>query len=398
MGHRLKSCVGATAAFAVAFTAFGAPAWAAPEPQVRNRPPLDAQRGQAAAPTAAATGTERTRDGAPEVADTAALDEDVEVAPFDKARSREYFAVAPKALSKKTIAEVADLDGVKSVEVVDAARVNVDGESTAVLGVDPSEFRNYAPKPSAESDEIWQGIAEGRVALSDDAGKQRGLDVGSEVDIAGAKGEVTREVWTHATSGVAGIDAIVSRATAEELGFPEGNGLIISAPEADLWELKDDLEKTLGEDASLQLLAENPEPRPSDAAGRAVGGSTIERVISDAESMVGVPYVWGGESLAEGGFDCSGLLQWAFARNGVAIPRVTHDQWYAGERLEYKDAQRGDLIFWRNDPTAPDYISHVAIYLGDGKMLEAPRTGLNVRVTDVRMKNMAGVVRVHVQD
>ncbi|WP_193373683.1 C40 family peptidase [Nocardiopsis gilva] len=398
MGHRLRSCVGTTAAFAVAFTAFGAPAWAAPEPHVRNRPPIDAQKGAAAGPTTAASGTERAQDGAPEVADTATLDDDVEVAPFDKARSREYFAVSPKALSEKTVAKVAELDGVESVEVVDAARVNIDDESTAVLGVDPSEFRNYAPRPSAESDEIWQGIAEGRVALSDDAGKQRGLDVGSEVDIAGAKGEVTREVWTHATSGVAGIDAIISRATAEELGFPQGNGLIISAPDADLWDLKDDLEKTLGEDASLQLLAENPDPRPSDAAGRPVGGSTMERVIGDAESMVGVPYVWGGESLAEGGFDCSGLLQWAFARNGVAIPRVTHDQWYAGQHLEYKDAQRGDLIFWRNDPTAPDYISHVAIYLGDGKMLEAPRTGLNVRVTDVRTKNMAGVVRVHVQD
>ena len=79
----------------------------------------------------------------------------------------------------------------------------------------------------------------------------------------------------------------------------------------------------------------------------------------------------------------------------MTIPRVTHDQWNAGTRVDYEDIQRGDLIFWRSDPTAPDYISHVAIYLGDGQMLEAPRTGLNVRITSVRMDNFAGVVRVH---
>nr|WP_221308362.1 C40 family peptidase [Nocardiopsis mwathae] len=389
----MRSCVGTTAAFAVAFTAFGAPAWAAPEPHVDERPPLGAQG--TAVPGG---GAERSAHPTPPVADAAGLDGDVEVAPFDEARPRTYFAVSPTALPEKTVAKVAELDGVDSVEVVDAARVNIDGESTSVLGVDPSEFRNYAPEPSAEADEIWQGVAEGRIALSDDAGKQRKLDVGSEVDIAGAKGEVTREVWTHATSGVAGIDAIVSRETAAGLGFPEGNALVVSAPDADLWELKDDLEEVLGEDASLQLLAEDPQPRPADSAGRPVGASTMEKIIADAESMVGVPYVWGGDSLADGGFDCSGLLQWAFARNGVSIPRVTHDQWYAGQHVAFEDMERGDLIFWRNDPTAPDYISHVAIYLGEGKMLEAPRTGLNVRVTDVRTKNLAGVVRVSVED
>lgn len=391
MRDRLRSCAGTTVAFAVAFTALGAPAWAEPEPNVADRPPVGAPR-SGPAPAPEPSGGQAS----PPVADPAALQDGTKVAPLGEPRSREYFAVLPEPLSDKAVRRVRDLEGVEAVEVVDAARVKVEGEETSVLGVDPGGFRNFAPRPSAESDEIWQGIAEGRIALSDDAGKQRGLDVGSEVDIAGADGDRAAEVWTHATSGVAGIDALVSRDLASELGFPEGNGLIVSAPDADLWKLKDRLEEALGEDASLQLLAEDPEPRPTGARGEAVPEDTMERVIANAESMVGVPYVWGGESLQEGGFDCSGLLQWAFAEEGIAIPRVTHDQWYAGEHVAWEDARRGDLIFWRTDPTAPDYISHVAIYLGDGKMLEAPRTGLDVRVTDVRMPKMAGVVRVQV--
>nr|WP_255430055.1 C40 family peptidase [Streptomonospora sp. PA3] len=321
--------------------------------------------------------------------------DDVEVADFAKARSREYFAVLPRSIPQRSIERVAGLKGVDSVEVVDAARMNVDGESTAVLGVDPSSFRNYAPEPSAESDDIWRGIAEGRVALSDEAGKQRGLDVGSRVDLAGAEGKVTREVWTHATSGVAGIDALISRNLAERLGFPRGNALIVSAPEADLWRLQEDLKTALGDEASLQLLAEDPRPRPAGAPGEALDRATLEAAIEAAKTRIGVPYVWGGESMSEGGYDCSGLVQWAFKQAGVSVPRVTHNQWFAGEQLDFADARRGDLIFWRNDPTAPDYISHVAIYLGDGRMLESPRTGLDVRITDVRMDNMAGVVRVH---
>nr|WP_245928523.1 C40 family peptidase [Murinocardiopsis flavida] len=380
-------------AFAVVLGGFAPPAWADPVPNVQDRPPVDAQTTE---PRAAASGegAQRGTKDAPPVADTRDLKRDVDVAEFDKARSRQYFAAAADTLSDAQIEKVRGLKGVKAVEVVDAARVQVEGEATSVLGVDPSTFRNFAPKPSAKSDEVWQGIAEGRIALSNDAGKQRGLKVGSDVTVAGGKGEVRKEVWTHATSGVAGIDALVSRESAAAMGFPEGNALVVSAPKADLWKLKDDLTEALGEDVALQLLAENPEPRPSDAKGDAVGGDVVESMISAAESQKGVPYVWGGET-PDGGFDCSGLVQWAFAKSGVAVPRVTHDQWYAGEHVELADAERGDLIFWRSDPTAPDYISHVAIYLGDGKMLEAPRTGDVVKETDVRTAKLAGVVRVH---
>ncbi|WP_171986549.1 MULTISPECIES: C40 family peptidase [Nocardiopsis] len=390
MRSRLRTCAGTTAAFAVAFTAFGAtPAWA--DPVVEDRPPVSEQF----APGSPSGTDPRTRereggDRAPDVSD-AELRRDAHVAPFREARSVEYFAVAPRTLPREAVSAVRGIDGVEGVLTVDAARVEIEGETTSVLGVNPSNFRNHAPEPSAESDKIWQGVAEGHIALSNDVGTERGLEVGSEVTVAGGRGEVPLEVWTHATSGIAGIDALVSRERAAELGMPEGNALVVSAPDADLWELHEALTEALGEDVSLQLVADAPEPLVS---GEAVAPSVVEQVIANAESQLGVPYVWGGET-PEGGFDCSGLLQWAFHEAGVSIPRVTHDQWNAGRRVEFDDIQRGDLLFWRTDPTAPDYISHVAIYLGDGMMLEAPRTGLNVRVTPVRTSNYAGAVRVN---
>ncbi|MFV2194574.1 C40 family peptidase [Nocardiopsis sp. LOL_012] len=385
MRSRFTTCVGATAAVAVAFTALGAaPVWA--EPVVEDRPPLSEQFSSGTDPRA-----DESAVASPEVADPERLRADVRVAPFAEARSVEYFAVAQESLPRDVVGRVRRIDGVDTALTVDAARVGVDGEPLSLLGVNPSSFRNHAPRPSAESDEIWRGVAEGRIALSNEVGTERSLDLGSEVTAAGGRGAVDLEVWTHATSGIAGIDALVSRERAADLGMPHGNALVVSAPDADLWELYDALTEVLGEDVSLQLVADDAEP---PVTGEAVAPSIVEEVIAHAESQIGVPYVWGGES-PEDGFDCSGLLQWAFARAGVAIPRVTHDQWNAGERLDLSQARRGDLLFWRTDPTAPDYISHVAIYLGEGMMLEAPRTGLSVRVTPVRTDSFAGVVRIH---
>lgn len=391
---RSRTRAGTTAVFAVAFTAFGVgPVWA--DPVVEQRPPISAQvpsSPDASDPSGTDPRAQETRTPSPDTADTADLRRDAYVSPFHQARSVEYFAVAPESLPGEAVAAVRRIDGVEKVLTVDAARVEIDGEPTSVLGVNPSSFRNHAPEPSAKSDDIWQGVAEGRIALSNDVGTERDLEVGSEVTVAGGRGEVPLEVWTHATSGITGIDALISRESAAELGVPEGNALVVHAPEADLFELHDALEEALEDhEASLQLVADAPEPLNT---GEAVPPSVIEDVISNAKTQLGVPYLWGGTTPNEG-FDCSGLLQWAFRQEGVTIPRVTHDQWNAGTRVDYEDIQRGDLIFWRSDPTAPDYISHVAIYLGDGQMLEAPRTGLNVRITSVRMDNFAGVVRVH---
>lgn len=129
----------------------------------------------------------------------------------------------------------------------------------------------------------------------------------------------------------------------------------------------------------------------SDAVSDA---SQIEAVIARAQSMIGTPYVWGGGD-ANGpttgvdggtvtGFDCSGLVLYAFAAAGVALPHYTGYQYQRGTHVPASEARRGDLLFW-----GPGGNQHVAIYLGDGTMIEAPRSGQNVRISPVRWSGMA---------
>jgi cell wall-associated NlpC family hydrolase len=74
---------------------------------------------------------------------------------------------------------------------------------------------------------------------------------------------------------------------------------------------------------------------------------------------------------------------------------VAADQARAGWVIPYSKAEPGDMLIWANDPTAPGYISHIALYLGDGKMIAAPRRGTVVQVQDVYTRNMKGAVRVN---
>jgi cell wall-associated NlpC family hydrolase len=116
-------------------------------------------------------------------------------------------------------------------------------------------------------------------------------------------------------------------------------------------------------------------------------------MLAAAESRLGLPYVWGGAG--PGVFDCSGLVQWSFAQAGVVMPRVAADQARTGPAVPVSRLAPGDLLFYHTDPTAPDYISHVAIYLGDGKMIQAPEPGMDVEVVRVDLgSDFAGAVEV----
>src|SRR6202161_4880985 len=110
---------------------------------------------------------------------------------------------------------------------------------------------------------------------------------------------------------------------------------------------------------------------------------------------MGGPYSWGGGTLdgpSKGidsganivGFDCSGLVRYAFAGVGVLLPRFSGDQYNAGRHIPPSQAKRGDLIFY-----GPGGSQHVTIYLGNGQMLEAPDVGLKVRDAPVRTSGMA---------
>ncbi|MFC7216748.1 NlpC/P60 family protein [Streptomyces polyrhachis] len=133
------------------------------------------------------------------------------------------------------------------------------------------------------------------------------------------------------------------------------------------------------------------------AAGRGYGSGTSPesagpasssyagRAVAAARRAVGTPYLWGGASA--GGFDCSGLTQWAYREAGVAIPRTSQGQRYAGRQVGLGQAMPGDLVTYRGDA------SHVGIYMGGGQVVHAPYPGAQVRYDPVGMMPIASVTR-----
>lgn len=121
--------------------------------------------------------------------------------------------------------------------------------------------------------------------------------------------------------------------------------------------------------------------------------SQVEAVIARAESALGTPYVWGGGDAngpttglnggSQAGFDCSGLVLYAYAAAGISLPHYTGYQYQRGTHVPASEAKRGDLLFW-----GPGGSQHVAIYLGNGMMIEAPQSGQNVSITPVRWSGM----------
>lgn len=101
-----------------------------------------------------------------------------------------------------------------------------------------------------------------------------------------------------------------------------------------------------------------------------ISDATAAAVISDAAQYIGVPYVWGGTTPA--GFDCSGLVQYVFAANGISLPRTTYEQQAVVASVSLDELQPGDLVFWGESAY------HVGIYIGDGQYIHAPAPGQSV--------------------
>jgi cell wall-associated NlpC family hydrolase len=135
---------------------------------------------------------------------------------------------------------------------------------------------------------------------------------------------------------------------------------------------------------------------PSDAAATAIHWAFQE---------IGIPYSWGGGNedgptygFAQGantkGFDCSGLTLFAYGKTGIHLDHYTGSQWGQGKRISSRsDLLPGDLMFFAYDTSDPSTIHHVAIYIGNGKMIEAPQTGDVVKVSPYGRDDFIGGTR-----
>lgn len=150
----------------------------------------------------------------------------------------------------------------------------------------------------------------------------------------------------------------------------------------------------------LQKLGILPTPTgfTNGAIPRVYGRQASEYVIQRAGSQMGVPYSWGGGNAAGPsrgidsgantvGFDCSGLILYAFAGVGIKLPHYSGSQYNAGRKIPSSQMRRGDVIFY-----GPGGSQHVTLYLGNGQMLEAPYTGSHVKISPVRTSGMTPYV------
>ena len=139
-------------------------------------------------------------------------------------------------------------------------------------------------------------------------------------------------------------------------------------------------------DKQLRQLLSNPEKLTAKKTRKALRTKTkkvnrivkISKITDKAKQMLHVPYRWGGTSPK--GFDCSGLVQYAFKRAGVVLPRTAAAQYKATRRVEGKYTALGDLLFFHTRRRG-SYINHVGIYLGRGQFIHAPGRGKRVRIS-----------------
>lgn len=200
------------------------------------------------------------------------------------------------------------------------------------------------------------------------------------------------------------LSAIQNTLTAVSDAFNDENkagetGAVTNAASGADSDLVGDLDGVLGSLDTTQSVTE----KASAAVASQGTDARIEAVIARAMSQVGTPYAWGGgdangptKGIRDGGvadsfgdynkvgFDCSGLTLYAFSAAGISLPHYTGYQYNQGTKVDPSEMKRGDLIFY-----GPGGGQHVAIYLGDGTMVEAPESGSTVRVSPVRYGGMA---------
>ena len=335
-----------------------------------------------------------------EAADEAARRESEAVDARESARQRYHDAAARRDGAEAQVASVsAEVETLES-EVRQLTRELEEQQAAlAAAGATPAGPADGASPEVSVDEEALRMDAVRALADTPEAGRQAAdiasalpshVDLGAVRQFAGGSSdEITRAVGGTVDAGSIGaaVDAGINGDT-----------------EAIIQQVSDAIGR-----ADLGSLAEGPAApsTPGQGGGDADSGTPsssqqVETVVNRALSQLGVPYAWGGgdangptRGIRDGGvadahgdynkigFDCSGLMIYAFAGVGKALPHYTGYQYTAGPQYPVSTRKRGDMLFWPG---------HVALYLGDGKMVEAPQSGDVVKISPVRMAGISPMV------
>ncbi|MFG3230019.1 NlpC/P60 family protein [Kitasatospora sp. NPDC048194] len=247
-------------------------------------------------------------------------------------------------------------------------------------GIDPSVRLMLDADPAAylERASVWNQVADSQTALLRQAREeQRKLDQ----DRAEATATLARldSAGTELAERKKRIQAKLSEAQATLNQLSAEERAKVNAQQS-AEKAKAEAQKAAAADrASRSAQRPDPNAPAPPASGRAAA------VVRFAYAQLGKPYRW--SATGPDDFDCSGLTGAAYRAADVKLSRMSQDQWNDGPRVARADLQPGDLVFFYAD------IHHVGIYIGDGKMIHAPRTGKNVEVLPIDAMPYMGAVR-----
>lgn len=271
-------------------------------------------------------------------------------------------------LGNKYQQEKAELEGMK--QEYEAESVNLQAaidERRAVSADCDNEIayaqqmaNEYAALIEQQQAEIERLEAE-RIAAEEEARRQAELAAAEEAARQEAEAE-DETVYDEEGNEVYAEDALEN---GETLYDEEGNEI---DPDSVTDEEESDGDVEYDEYGNVIDSDNTVDPEEYQSSGSGSGSS----VVDFATQFVGNPYVWGGTSLTDGA-DCSGFVQSVYANFGVSLPRTSYEQQNAGTEVSYADAQPGDLIC---------YGGHVAIYMGDGKIVHASNAKDGIKISN----------------
>lgn len=228
---------------------------------------------------------------------------------------------------------------------------------------------------AASSSTVWD-----RLAQCESSGNFRNADTGRNGHYGGFQ-------FSPATWRSVGGSGLPSNASvAEQLRRAK---ILLARSGPGQWECKVGLTKALGASQGLSVLGGSGHTTTAPKAARPASNAAGARAVAFARAQLGKPYVFGGTG--PNSWDCSGLVQAAWRSAGVTLPRVSQAQFRAGPVINPALARPGDLVVYRGG-------AHIAIYIGNGQIIEAPSPGKRVHIAPFRTgwyaSHFTAVVRV----
>ena len=271
-------------------------------------------------------------------------------------------------LGNKYQQEKAELEGMKQEYEAESVNLQTAIDERRAVSADCDNEIAYAQQMANEyaalieqqQAEIERLEAE-RIAAEEEARRQAELAAAEEA----ARQEAEAEDETVYDEEGNEVDAEDALENGETLYDEEGNEI---DPDSVTDEEESDGDVEYDEYGNVIDSDNTVDPEEYQSSGSGSGSS----VVDFATQFVGNPYVWGGTSLTDGA-DCSGFVQSVYANFGVSLPRTSYEQQNAGTEVSYADAQPGDLIC---------YGGHVAIYMGDGKIVHASNAKDGIKISN----------------